>query len=335
VCVAFLSLFFLPSCTKEESLELNMPSMPSSGGTGVYALSVGGGTCMNADVEGAYQKGVSTSSANKVNIEVSVNTVGTWTVNSATVTGFYFSGSGAFTATGTQMITLNAHGTPTTAGAQTFTLIVGGTNCTFDVDVDSTGSGPNPNPSGEYFPLTSGSWWSYDDGTGDTTKSVSNGTATLIGKTYTRFINSYEWTPDTDTSYYRKDAASDSYYLFQDLSDFTSLGVTLTQPQVEVQFLKNVLAQGATWNADFPGMAGPIPVTIRFKFTCIANNATLNVNGNSFTNVYQVQMLAQLGSGGTFTDVSTPVNLYFAKGVGLVKSDDGTDVSTIRYWHVN
>ena len=91
VSVAFLSLFF-SSCTKEESLELNMPSMPSSGGTAVYALSVSGGTCMNADVQGTYQKGTAVSAANKVNVEVSVNTIGTWTVNSATITGFYFSG---------------------------------------------------------------------------------------------------------------------------------------------------------------------------------------------------------------------------------------------------
>ena len=109
-------------------------------------------------------------------------------------------------------------------------------------------------------------------------------------------------TTDTDSSYYRKDAASNSYYLYQDLSDFSSLGLTLTQPLVEVQFLKNVLATNDTWNADFPATAGPLPVTIRFKFTCINANTTVSVNGNNFTNVYQVRMIVQLGTAGTFSD---------------------------------
>jgi hypothetical protein len=340
VSVSFLSLFFslfLSSCTKEESIELNMPSMPSSGGTAVYALSVGGGTCMNADVQGTYAKNVATTAANKVNIEVSVNTIGTWTVNSATITGFYFSGSGVFANTGTQMITLNAHGTPSTAGTQTFTLIVGGTNCTFEVDVDSvgTGPGPGPNPSGEYFPMTSGSWWSYDEGGGDTSKTVVNGTTTVNSKTYTRFINSYSYTTDTDTSLYRKDTPTNSYYLFQDLSDLTTMGLVMSNPKVEVQFLKATMAANDTWNNDFSATFNSFPVTLRFAFKCVSTTATVTSNGNTFTNVRQVEMTVQAGSGAAWSPLAAPVNLYFAKDVGMVKVDDGTDVSSIRYWHIN
>ena len=333
VSLSFLTLFFF-SCSKEESVELNLPSMPSSGGTAIYALSVSAGECMNADVQGTYVKNTTVTAANKVDIEVSVNTIGTWTVNSAAITGFYFSGSGSFTAAGTQMISLMAHGTPTTVGTQTFTLIVGSTSCTFDVVVDSIPTGSNP-VSSDYLPMTQGTWWSYDDGTGDTTKTVISGTKSLIGKTFQQFVNSYEGFPDTDTSFYRKDDASKTYYLFEDLSDLTV--VTLANPQVEVPFLKDVLTTNTTWNTDFSATftATGTPVTLRVKFTCINANATLtNINGNNFTNVYHIRSELQYGTAPMFTTFET-VNLYYAKGVGLVKSDDGTDVETIRFWDIN
>jgi hypothetical protein len=338
VGLSIISLFFF-SCGKEKSVELGLPSTPGSGGSAVYGLSVNSGACMNANVLGTYKKGTATNATNKVNIEVSVNTIGSWSVNTAAITGFYFSGSGAFTATGTQTITLNAQGTPTSTGTQTFTLIVGPTTCTFDVVVDTTTGGPGPGPgpvSGEYFPMTQNSWWSYDDGTGgDTSKITVNGTGSFGGKTYTRFIQSYEGLPDTDTSFYRKDNTTGAYYLYQDLSDFSSMGVTFSQPTADVLYLKNALTTGATWNTDIAGTAGGFPVTVRFKFTCVNANLSPSINGKPFTNVYHVQLNVQLGLAGTFTDVDGPYDFFYAKGIGMIKTDDGFDEIDIRYWNVN
>ena len=336
-----LSLLFLTSllfsCSKEKSTELGQPSTPGSGGSAIYSLSTSATTCMNATVNGTYKKGTATSSANTVDIEVNVNSIGTWTMNSASVTGFYFQGTGVFANTGTQTITLQASGTPNTAGPQTFTLVTGTTTCTFvvNVDADTTSNPPPPPPGGEYFPMTQGSWWSYDDGTGDTTKTTVSGTTTIAGKTYTNFVDSYESMSGTDTSFYRKDNATNFYYLNEDLSGLAALGITFSQPRADVLFMKNSLTTGATWNSDHNGTASGFPVTVRFKFTAVNANATVTVGSNTFTNVYQVQILLQLGTAGVFQDMSTPVDLYFAKGVGLIRTDDGMDVMDIRYWHIN
>jgi hypothetical protein len=324
------------SCTKEKSLETGVPSQPGSGGSANYALSTNGPNCMNAVVSGVYKKGTATNTSNTVDIEVNVNTIGTWTMNSAGVAGYYFQGAGTFANTGTQTITLMAAGTPNMAGPQTFTLITGTTTCAFVVTVENDSTPTNPPPAtGEYFPMTQGSWWSYDDGTGDTLKTTVSGTTVIAGKTYSNFVDSYEGIPDTDTSFYRKDNSTGFFYLNEDLSVLAALGITMSQPRADVLFMKNSLTTGATWNSDHAGTASGIPVTVRFKFNVLNANATTTIGSNTFTNVYQVQLTLQLGMLGTFTDMAAPATLSFAKGVGLIRTDDGTDTTDIRYWHVN
>lgn len=108
-----------------------LPGGGGGGGSSAFTL----GNCSNATVQGTYTQATAVTAANRVQIEVNVTALGTWNLSTSTVTGFSFSGSGTFTALGTQMITLNATGTPTTAGQQTFTVTVGSANCTFNVNV--------------------------------------------------------------------------------------------------------------------------------------------------------------------------------------------------------
>lgn len=333
--ILFLSVLAF-SCSKEKSLETNQPANPGSGGTAVYSLAVSGGNCMNANVMGTFTEGVATTSANQVEVEVDVTSIGTWNINSATVNGFYFSGSGTFANTGTQTVVLTASGTPTADGSHTFTLVVGTISCSFVVDVEE-GATPPPPPNGDYFPMTEGSWWSYDDGSGDTTKITVSGTSTMgNGNTYANFVQTYEDGSDDDTIFYRKDASSGLYYLYQDLSDLSNFGITFTNPFADVNFLRAALNTGDTWNSDHNGtFTGGTPVTVRFKFEVLNSSATVVVSGNTFNNVYRIQMTPQMVVAGTPQDLSTPVELMFAKGVGLIKTDDGMDFNDIRYWMVN
>lgn len=337
LAILFLSVIGF-SCTKEKSNELGQPSTPGSGGSSIFGLSDTSGACNNATINGIYKKGTATNNTNSVDVEVNVNSVGTWTMNTASAGGFYFQGAGSFANTGTQVITLNASGTPNVSGPVTFTLKAGSTTCSFSVNVEADTTNnpppPPPPPGGEYFPMTQNSWWSYDDGSGDTTKTTVSGTSVIAGKTYTNFVDSYEGLTDTDTSFYRKDAATNSFYLNEDLSFLSGFGITFSQPRADVLFLKNALTTGATWNSDHTGTASGFPVTVRFKFTVVNANATLTIGSNTFTNVYHVQLLLQLGTAGVFQDMSTPASLYFAKGVGLIRTDDGTDTMDIRYWKV-
>lgn len=335
VLSVLLLSFIAVSCSKEKSLELGQPSTPGSGGTAIFVLSASGGNCVNAAVNGVYKKGTGADASNTVDIEVNVNTVGTWSMNTGSVAGFYFSGAGSFTNTGTQVITLNALGSPNADGQQLFNLVAGGTTCSFAVTVlPDTSGNPNPPPTGpDFFPMTQNSWWSYDD-FGDTIKTVVSGTSVIGGKTYTNFVDSYEGIPDTDTSFYRKDNATGFYYMNEDLSMLSALGITMPQPRAEVLLLKSGMAAGDSWNTDLNGTASGFPVTVRFKVDVVSTTASLTVGTNNFTNVRHITVDLLLGTAGTFTSIATPIQLYYAPGVGLVRTDDGMDQTDIRYWNV-
>jgi len=326
------------SCTKEKSVENGLPTIPGSGGSAVFALNTSGDSCVNAVVAGTYAKGTPTSSSNTVTIEINVNSPGTWSINTATVGGFYFSGSGAFANTGTQTVTLTAKGTPQNEGTETFTLLTGTATCTFDVTVGQGGGTPPPPPTtttGDYLPMSNGSWWSYDDGAGgDTTLMKINGTKSIIGKTYQNFIYTYEGIPDTDTSFFRKDNATGFYYTCEDLSDLSSLGMTFPNFG-DILFLKNNLAAGNTWDSDVTGSFNGFPATLRFSFNVVSITETLNNGISTFNNVAHISMTPKIGVAGTFTPLSTtPIEFYYAKGVGQLKIDDAGDLQVIRYYKI-
>jgi len=327
------------SCTKEKSVENGLPTIPGSGGSAVFALNTSGDSCVNSVVAGTYAKGTPTGSANTVTIEINVNSPGTWSINTATVGGFYFSGSGAFANTGTQTVTLTAKGTPQNEGTETFTLLTGTATCTFDVTVGQGGGTPPPptTTTGDYLPTTNGSWWSYDDAAGsDTMLTKINGTKSLNGKTYQNYINTYEGTTDTDTSFIRKDNTTGFYYIYSDLRDLDLASLGMTFPNfAELLFLKNNVAANDTWNSDVNGTFNGLPATLRFTFSVVSITETLNTGISNFTNVLHITMTPKIGFAGTFTALPTPpVEFYYAKGVGQLKIDDGGDQQVIRYYKI-
>ena len=102
-------------------------------GPAVYTLSGAPGACTVATVNGAYATGTALSASNTVTVEVNVGTIGAYTISTNTVGGMTFSKTGIFSTTGIQTVTLNGAGTPTTGGANTFTI--GTAGCTFPVNV--------------------------------------------------------------------------------------------------------------------------------------------------------------------------------------------------------
>lgn len=305
----------------------------SSGGTAVYALQDSSGNCMNDTVSGTYIQGIALTTAEKVVIQVNVTTVGTWSISTAAVDGFLFSGSGTFTTTGVQTITLAGSGTPAASGAQIFSLNTGTSVCSFVITVAAGAS----TSSNDYFPLTQNSYWTYDLGTAgsDTSKRTVSGTSVKNSNTYQQFITTFQSGPPNDTSYYRKDNATGFYYNYVDTSAFSGSGASFSQPGLDILFLKNNLTTGAIWNSDFNATASGVPITVRFNFTCTNASATLSVNGNTFTNVYQITLQAQIGTGGVFSNTGNPSDFYYAKGVGLIKIPDPLNGNkVIRYWQV-
>lgn len=292
-----------------------------------------GGPCTGTNLQGTYTAGTALTAANTISVTHTYATAGTYTVTTNNVNGYSFSKSNFNATTGANTIVLNAAGTPTAAGTNTFTITFGdGQTCTFSVTVN----GGTPPANTDYFPTTLNSWWSYDDGTGgtDSFKMTNTGPTTVTGSafTYQRFVYSDDAGP-FDTAYYRKDASG---FYYQSI-DTTGFGPELvfTQPRLDLLFLKNTLATGNTWNADFNGTFNGMPTTLRFKFTCTNGNASVTVNGKNFTNVYQVKLQLQLSVGGVFLDAGDPLDYFYAKGIGQIRLTDGTDFQDIRSWVVN
>lgn len=129
-----LSLLIL-SCQKEISYE-GGNQQPSSGS--LQANNTGG--CLGSVVNGTYIKDTTLKSTNYVDVNVQVDTVGTYTITTDTVNGYYFKATGVFSSTGVQVVRLMGTGKPINAGTDVFTVSYDGTICDFSVTV-TTGTG--------------------------------------------------------------------------------------------------------------------------------------------------------------------------------------------------
>jgi hypothetical protein len=140
--VLILSLLFV-SCEKELSFEnggvVIVGGSGSAGGTAKYSFNGGTSSCTGAVLSGTFTAGTAVTSANKVVLQVTVDSIGTYTVSTSSLNGVSFSGSGTFTTTGIQTITLTATGTPAAAGDFNFTA--GAAGCVFSVTVAAASGG--------------------------------------------------------------------------------------------------------------------------------------------------------------------------------------------------
>lgn len=148
------SLFVLIGCQKEKSFE-TPGSNAGAGGSSSFVLTPSGSDCSDALVNGTFVAGTTVAATDMVIVTVSVTKTGTWSYNTGTVNGFSFSGSGTFTVTGNQVITLKASGKPAAAGTSAFPLNIGAVTCSFDITVNAPGNNnPNPAPGDPYYKAT-------------------------------------------------------------------------------------------------------------------------------------------------------------------------------------
>ncbi|HEX6916161.1 MAG TPA: hypothetical protein VF145_13020 [Chitinophagaceae bacterium] len=127
-------------------------------GPAVFTLAGAPGACTSPVINGTYTLGTALAAANTVTVSVNVTTTGSYSLATNTVGGMTFSKSGTFTTTGSQTVVLAGSGTPTTAGANVFT--VGTNGCTFTV------------------PVVGPAAFTYEGGSGACTGVVVNGTYT-------------------------------------------------------------------------------------------------------------------------------------------------------------
>ena len=130
-----VSILFI-TCKKEGSFEL--PTTPAKGSL----QADGGGLCLPKTVSGSYIATTALVPAlNTLTVDVVVAAAGAYTIYTDTVNGYYFRGTGSFTAAGSAQVILKGSGTPLIQGTNVFTVFFDSTQCDVAVQVLPAGSG--------------------------------------------------------------------------------------------------------------------------------------------------------------------------------------------------
>ena len=296
------------------SVQITVIPAGSSGGTATYTLDGAGSDCTGYTVAGDYNAGTALSTTNTVSLNVNVTTPGTWAISTPAVGGFSFSGAGTFTTPGIQTIQLTGSGTPTAAGTQMFMVTAGATSCSFPVTV--TG-GTTPPPSGDHFILTDNSWWSYNTPiANDTLKRSIAGSGTYNGMTF-KFLKELNSQGNLDDTLYVQKFGNNYYELMyvEYYSEVIFDGVILDT----VLFLKEGLTTGESWTQEFTDTENGVPTTVRYTYVCEDANATVSLNGKTYTNVYNIRMTPEKNVNNTGWVSSGPIYTnYYAQGIGWI-----------------
>ena len=286
-------------------------------------LGGGGGTCTPFVMAGVFQQGILLNASNTVQIQVNVTTPGNYSITSNTSDGVTFSLAGIFTATGVQSVTLVGSGTPLNAGVQNFTVSFGSSTCNFSITFL-----PGVMPSGDYFPLTANSNWTFSLEGGSSSDSVHfaviNYAPNFGGKTYST-IAVYDVPPTSafDSLYYRKPGGD--YYQYAVYSDVIPFDQTVSG---EFIFLKDNVAAGTTWmSPNITGTIGGIPVTANIKMTLLEKGA-VTIGTFNFPDVIKVKYEYMLS--GFPTSLETDER-WFAKNVGEIYESFSDGSSTENY----
>lgn len=294
------------------------------GSAAVFTLGGSGGNCTPFTIGGIYQQGILLNPTNSVQLEVTVTTPGNYTISTDTVNGVSFTTSGTFTATGLQIVTLQGSGTPVNEGPQNFAVTTGTGTCNFSITFL-----PGVAPSGDYFPTTLNSNWTYSLIGGTSSDSVQymviNYSPMIIGNTYSTITA--DLVPPTgvpDSSYYRKPGGD--YYQYVNYSNY----VPFDQPvDGEFIFLKDNVPMGTTWQS--PNVSGSIsglPFSGYIQMTLLEKAVPVTIGTFNFPDVIKVKY--------EFFITGSPIPLetdqrWFAKNVGEVHFDYDDGVNAFGY----
>lgn len=282
----------------------------------VYTLQGAPGTCLPITVVGSYITDVALNSDDSVIVTLMVSVAGSYNLSTNELNRYKFFANGVVD-TGLQKITLKGIGAPLNAGTDIVTVSGGGSACSFSITVNNpvivTGT--------DYFPLTSNSYWTYDDllNSGDTIKRVITDSVINSGFLY-HIMHEYD-RYGGDTSFMFRKSGND-YIQYGPVDILTTALKYVPEVLGTINFLKQNLLSGDNWMSDeyvgnlFSGQ----PVYLQYNFYCVDANTAISINGNSFINVYHIVLLPQVRSSLIYPYNSTneQVDLFYAKGIGLV-----------------
>ncbi len=163
-------------------------------------------------------------------------------------------------------------------------------------------------PSGNFQPITVGSFWKYQTNTGTNTLTATNRDTTIGGKVYRVFNNS-----SGNTNSYYNQTGSD-YFLYG------SVAGNITNP-VDLLYLKDNVAVGGTWEVPIsvtpPGST--TPYNGKVKFTIGVKDSSMTVLSKSYTGVTRVKIDVIISTFLGDQNVGNG-NSYHANNIGNISS---------------
>ncbi len=281
----------------------------------VGSAAAGTVNCSSAVVSGYYYSGYALTTDDSVVISVTVTTPGVYFITTDTVAGVYFSASGTFAVNGTFNLTLHGGGTPTSYGTKTFTVKFGTSTCTFMVTILS----------GDYFPRTANSNWSYEFNSVSTDSlliNVISATLSAYANTYNIFMQN-DGTAVDSSGYYRKSGGDYFQYL-----NWQTIGFDNVDWE-EYTFLKDNVASGTSWfSAAFSNSLGGQPLQYKVKDSIDQKDVSITVTSSAGAVTYQNVIVVKekffvnvFGSYVDATSIFGYTKSYYARGIGLIQAE--------------
>ena len=330
--LVLITVTSLLSCEKDTSADSYTPppSLPLASGS----LQDNMGNCSNITIHGSFLSGVALTSANYITATVNFTGTGTYKIYSNTINGCWFSMDDAVTTTGTQTIILKGYGTPTLADTAIFNITFLNSTCLFSL---ITAAGPHKPSETDYFPMTIGSYITYNTDTvanryaNDTLRFSFTGLTQVInGITYKLAISNKH-----DTSFYRKDGLGHYYEYAKKLASII--------PSLEYMLLDDTKSVGQSWQTDTIytkyNLLGTITkVKVVLKNTIIAKNVTFNFITPALDSTIEVEerLLVYGYLGNDYSFALLPTLVYYTKKVGQVEFDAPTYNTYLRAkdWYI-
>lgn len=311
--ILFSSLFFVLACSKESSFETGNGLATVAQGT----LKDSVGNCQGIGISGTYAVDTVFTDSNYVTVTATITTPGIYKIYTDTVNGFWFSDSAYIFTFGTQTFKLKGYGKPILPIASNFTVFFNTSYCLFSITPSGVGGTGATPASGQYFPISTNSNWTYNFNTGvaDTVRyTCTNLVATFNSNTYRLFVSTH-----SDSLLYRKDSLLGNYYKYMSFTADPGSNVAF-----EYKFLDDKQPVNSFWESpEFTFTSGGVSYTQKIRLTIDAKNTSYTFNGNSFANVIKVrQETWQKDATGTFVIVTGSTSYhYYAKNIGTIWSD--------------
>lgn len=187
-------------------------------------------------------------------------------------------------------------------------------SCKKDDDEES------PTEQGSYFPLTTGSTWTYQDEANQTyVQTLTNQTKSVGGFSWN--VMSIEPNFIDEDILVRIDPSTQKVYYGNDFTDGGGVLLVIAIADLDAKV-------GDTWTDTFEDDG----FTLEYKMTLLEKDAKKTINGKSYDNVMSVKVDESFRPfvDGVTTDKST---WYFAKGIGVIaiEYEDGDYSRLIDY----